>query len=88
MALPKHGIGTSLTRFLKATIAGGLLFLLPVVLIVIVLGHAMQLTVKGAKPISDFLPVETVVGVRGETVVAVLVLVFISFIAGPRRPHE
>jgi len=30
MALPKHGIGTSLMGFLKATISGGLLFLLPV----------------------------------------------------------
>ena len=82
MAMPMHGIGTSLTRFLKATIAGGFLFLLPVFLIVIVLGHAMQLTAKVAKPISDYLPVETVIGVRTETVLVVLVLVFFSFVAG------
>ena len=82
MAMPMHGIGTSLTRFLKATIAGGFLFLLPVFLIVIVLGHAMQLTAKVAKPISDYLPVETVIGVRAETVLVVLVLVFFSFVAG------
>jgi uncharacterized membrane protein len=82
MALPKHGIGTSLMGFLKATFAGGLLFLLPAFLIVIVLGHAMQLTAKVAKPISDYLPVEAVVGVRGETVLAVLVLVFFSLVAG------
>jgi uncharacterized membrane protein len=69
-------------RFLKATIAGGLLFLLPVFLIVIVLGHAMQLTAKVAKPISDALPVQTMVGVRAETVLAVLVLVFFSLVAG------
>ena len=53
MALPKHGIETSLREFFKATIAGGLLFLLPVVLILIVLRHAMQLAVKFTKPISD-----------------------------------
>jgi uncharacterized membrane protein len=82
MALPKQGIGTSLTGFFKATIAGGLLFLLPVVLIVIVLGHAMRLAGKVAKPISEFLPVDAVVGVRGVTILAVLVLVFISFVAG------
>ena len=82
MALPQQGIGTPLTGFFKATIAGGLLFLLPVVLIVIVLSHAMQLAVKVAKPVSDFLPVETVIGVRGETVLAVLVLIFISLVAG------
>ena len=50
MALPKHGIGTSLREFFKATIAGGLLFLLPVVLILIVLRHAMQLAVKFTNP--------------------------------------
>ena len=82
MALPKHWIGTSLTRFLKPTIAGGLLFLLPVVLIMIVLSRAMQLAGKFAKPVSDFLPVESVVGVRGETILAVLVLVFFSLVAG------
>ena len=58
MALPKHGIETSLREFFKATIAGGLLFLLPVVLILIVLRHAMKLAVKITKPISDLLPVE------------------------------
>jgi hypothetical protein len=41
MALPKERIGISLTEFLKTTLVGGLLFLLPVVLIVIVLRHAM-----------------------------------------------
>jgi hypothetical protein len=35
MALPKERIGRSLTEFLKTTLIGGLLFLLPAVLIVI-----------------------------------------------------
>lgn len=82
MTLPKHGVATSLMGFLKATIAGGLLFLLPVVLIVIVLGYAMRLAGKVAKPISEFLPVDAVVGVGGVTVLSALVLVFISFFAG------
>jgi uncharacterized membrane protein len=82
MALPKHWIGTSLMGFLKATIAGGLLFLLPVVLIVIVLGYAMRLAGKVAKPISEFLPVDAVVGVRGVTILAVLVLLVVSLVAG------
>jgi uncharacterized membrane protein len=82
MALPKERIGISLTEFLKTTLVGGLLFLLPVVLIVIVLRHAMELAVKVVKPISDYLPMEAVVGVRGETALAVLVLVFFSLVAG------
>jgi uncharacterized membrane protein len=82
MALPKHWIGTPLMGFLKATIAGGLLFLLPMVLIVIVLGYAMRLARKVAKPISDLLPVDAVVGVGEVTILAVLVLVVVSFVAG------
>ena len=82
MALPKQGIGASLRGFFKATIAGGVLFLLPMVLILIVLRHAMQLAVKFTKPISELLPVESVLGVRREIFLAVLLLIFISFVAG------
>ena len=82
MALPKEQTRISLTEFLKATMAGGLLFLLPVVLILIVLKHAMQLAVKVAKPVSNLLPVESVIGLRGETVLAVLVLILVSLAAG------
>jgi hypothetical protein len=66
MALPKERIQISLTEFLKATMAGGLLFLLPVALIAIVLKHVMQLAGKVVRPISNYLPVEAVIGVRGE----------------------
>jgi uncharacterized membrane protein len=68
--------------FLKATIVGGLLFLFPVALIMIALGYAMQLAVKIAKPISDLLPLDALVGVGGITVVAALLLVLLSFVAG------
>jgi uncharacterized membrane protein len=80
MALPKQRIQISLTEFLKATMAGGLLFLLPVALIVIVLKHVMQLAGKVVRPISNYLPVEAVIGVRGETVLAVLVLILVSLV--------
>ena len=82
MALPKQGIGTSLRGFFRATIVGGVLFLLPMVLILIVLRHAIQLAVKFTKPISELLPVQFVLGVRREIFLAVLLLIFISFVAG------
>src|SRR5262249_41016287 len=82
MARPNERRGISLTGFLKATLAGGLLFLVPVVLIVIVLSHAMQLAAKIAKPISSLLPVETVIGVPGETCLAALMLILLSLGAG------
>ena len=82
MAPPKKRIGISVTELLKATMAGGLLFLLPVALIAIVLKHAMQLVGKIVRPISNYLPVEAVVGVWGETLLAAVVLILVSLVAG------
>src|SRR6478736_5644324 len=82
MSLPKELIGISLTELLKTTMAGGLLFLLPVALVAIVLKQAMQLVGKIVRPISNYLPVEAVVGVWGETVLAAVVLILVSLLAG------
>jgi len=82
MSLPKEPIGISLTELLKTTMAGGLLFLLPVALIAIVLKQAMQLVEKIVRPISNYLPVEAVVGVWGETLLAAVVLILVSLVAG------
>ena len=68
-------------KFLKTTVIGGLLFLLPIVLILVILGHAVQLAVKVAQPIEKFLP-DAVVGVGGITLVAVILLALLSFLAG------
>lgn len=72
-------------RFLKTTIVGGVLFLLPVALVLLVLAHAMRLATKVAGPISDTLQLESlgrVAGVSAVSVVAILVLVVVSFAAG------
>jgi uncharacterized membrane protein len=81
MGSSKHRIEMSLMEFLKATIAGGVLFLLPVVLLAIVLRHAMQLAGKVAHPVAALLP-EALVGAGLVTGLAVLVLVLVSFLAG------
>jgi uncharacterized membrane protein len=73
---------TALKGFLKATIAGGLMFLVPVVLVAVVLGHAMRLAGKVAQPIADRLQWDNVAGVGVVTVLAVLALVFVSLVAG------
>jgi uncharacterized membrane protein len=82
MAPSNQSKETSLKSLLRATFAGGLLFLLPVVLLAVVLGHAIQIAAKFAKPISDILPMESIIGVPGETAVAVLMLILISLGAG------
>ena len=71
---------TSWAGFVKATIAGGLLFLLPLILVVLLFSHAMRFAV--AHPISQYLTLDKVVGPAGEEFLAVLMLVFISVAAG------
>lgn len=74
-------MGKSFSEFLKATLIGGLLFLVPGVLIVIILGKAMQLARRVTEPSYDALP-DAVFGVGVATVISVLVLVLIAFVAG------
>jgi uncharacterized membrane protein len=73
---------TSWAGFVKATIAGGLLFLLRSILVVLLLSHAMRFAGKVAHPISQYLTLDKVVGPAGEEFLAVLMLVFISVAAG------
>ena len=73
---------TSWAGFVKATIAGGLLFPLPLILVVLLFSHAMRFAGKVAHPISQYLTLDKVVGPAGEEFLAVLMLVFISVAAG------
>jgi uncharacterized membrane protein len=68
--------------FLKATLKGGLMFLVPVVLLALVLRHALQFAGKMATPLAAVLPVSHVGGVAVATIIAVAILLFIAFLAG------
>src|SRR5262245_11023856 len=74
--------GIWLVRFLKATLVGGVLFLLPLILVVVLFEHAMRLAKKATKPVLEVLKLDTVIGPGGEMVVAVLALILISVVAG------
>jgi uncharacterized membrane protein len=72
-------------RFLKTTIIGGALFLLPVALIGFLLARALKVTKDVAEPISRGLHLDqlgSVAGVGAAAVLSVVVLVLISFAAG------
>jgi uncharacterized membrane protein len=72
----------ALTSFLKTTLVGGLLFLIPLGVIVIVLKHVMQIAAKVAAPIAAHFPVSHFAGITAVTLVAALVLLLIAFLAG------
>ncbi|HEY7230968.1 MAG TPA: DUF502 domain-containing protein [Pseudolabrys sp.] len=73
---------SSLFNLVKATVVGGLLFLLPLILVLLLLGHAMKLAAKVAQPILEFMTLDTVIGKAGEEIFAGLMLIVIAVIAG------
>src|SRR5262245_19451918 len=77
MGVSPDGTGFSPVSFLKATIVGGLLFLLPLILVVVLLGHAIRLAGKAIRPVLEFLKLDTVVGSGGEMALTVLALILI-----------
>jgi uncharacterized membrane protein len=81
MTLQKPGPVTYAVAFLKATIIGGFAFLLPLVVVLIILGHAMNLAVKVVNPAIKLLP-DAWVGAGLYTVAAVLALVILALSAG------
>lgn len=71
--------------FLKATVIGGVLFLLPLALVLLVLGHAMRFAAKIAEPIVERFGLDAIghfAGVGAVTITAAIILVFLSFAAG------
>jgi len=72
----------ALTSFLKTTLIGGLLFLIPLGVILVVLKHVMQIAAKVAAPVAAHFPVSHFAGITAVTLVAALVLLLIAFLAG------
>lgn len=69
-------------RFIKITIIGGVLFLVPVIVLVLVLGKALQLSLKLAMPLSEYIPVENVFGLAINNLVGLLIIAILCFLAG------
>jgi uncharacterized membrane protein len=67
---------------MKTTVVGGLIFLIPVILLVLVLKHAMAFAAKVAKPIAERFPIPEIGGPALVTLVAIMVLIFVAFLAG------
>lgn len=72
----------SLKQFLKVTLVGGLMFLVPVVLLLVVLRNAMQFAGKVARPLAAALPPGPMGGPAVAALLAILILLVIAFGAG------
>ena len=71
----------SLLSFIKTTLTGGVLFLLPFILLITLLKEVFNFLFKISDPISKYLP-EIIFGLNGSIIVAILLLVAICFIGG------
>lgn len=69
-------------KFLKTTIIGGLVFLLPAALVLLVLGKALSAARAMAAPLSEKLPRVALFGLGTGSLVAVLLLLLVCFVAG------
>ena len=69
-------------KFIKTTIIGGLLFLVPLVVLVMILAKAVGIMMMIAEPLAGWLPVETIGGVALVNILAAISLVLICFLGG------
>jgi uncharacterized membrane protein len=72
----------SLTAFLKATIVGGALYLVPIVLILVVLGKVQAVTVKLVAPITAALELHDVGGIGLARLLGIALIILACFAAG------
>jgi uncharacterized membrane protein len=68
--------------FIRVTVLGGILFLLPLVVAVAVITKALSIVHSLATPMLENLPIETVAGAALIHVVSIVVLVLLCFLAG------
>src|SRR4030042_3619667 len=68
--------------FIKTTIVGGLMFLVPIIVLTIILGKALGITKTIVRPLVTLIAVETVAGVGVVTLLAILVIVLFCFLTG------
>ena len=69
-------------KFLKTTVIGGLVFLVPLVVLGLVVGEAIDVMLVVAEPMASFLPVDSIGGVAMANLIAVAIIALVCFAAG------
>jgi uncharacterized membrane protein len=72
----------SVFHFLKATLLGGIVFLIPMIVLIVVLGKAFEVSRKVVAPLSERIAVESVGGIETPRLLAIAIIVFSCFLAG------
>jgi len=69
-------------NFLKTTVIGGLIFLVPMVVLGLVIGKAISVMLVIAEPMAGILPVDSVGGIAMVNIIALAIIVLVCFLAG------
>jgi uncharacterized membrane protein len=72
----------ALLVFLRTTLTGGILFLLPLVVLVIVLGKAQEISRRVVAPLASRIATRSMAGIPMATILAIAVIVLFCFLAG------
>jgi uncharacterized membrane protein len=72
----------SVITFVKATLIGGVLFLVPLVATIVILSKAMRYVAQILRPVEHMIPRRTIVGLAVADVLAIVCLLAIGFFAG------
>ena len=69
-------------KLIRTTLIGGIIFLIPVAILVAVIGQGLKIAGAIAKPVAAVLPVDMIGGVAVAHVLAIVLLLLICFLAG------
>jgi uncharacterized membrane protein len=69
-------------QFLRVTLAGGILFLVPIIVVAIILGRALGFAHHVVDPLASHIPVQSVIGLRTPKILAVVAIILFCFLAG------
>jgi uncharacterized membrane protein len=68
--------------FIRTTVLGGLIFLLPIVFVVVIIGKALEITNKLFAPLAGLLPIDSIGGLAVVKVIGFVILVLLCSFAG------
>ncbi len=71
-----------IAQFVRTTFVGGLLFLAPIVVLIVILAKALDYARKGLGAVLAFIPAASDLSVSAATVLSVAFVVFVCFLAG------
>ncbi len=73
---------SKVASFLRTTAIGGLLFLLPIIVVGALLGYLYNIVASVYEPLKKFLPVDSAVGIATLFLLAVSIIVVLCFLCG------